>query len=283
MKFPERTGAALRQIWQIRPGRESEPPERCTPAWNPPRCSSRATPATAGRSYEGLWDHPQRPRWQPGGGGLCLHTILLDPERRDRIRIAVSTGGHVRDRRWRHDVAAVEPPACGPSSCPTKYPEFGQCVHKVAQSRESPAADVPPESLGPLSQRRSRRELDRTSPTACRRISDSRSRPTRRSRLRLDRAARIRRVPLHAGRTPAGLPHARCRSAMGGASRAGCRRRAHTRRCCATALAVDALDPAGVYFGTRSGRLYGSADEGSTWSAIVEGLPPIVSVKAAIA
>ena len=49
------------------------------------------------------------------------------------------------------------------------------------------------------------------------------------------------------------------------------------------ALSVDALVPAGVYFGTRNGKLFGSADEGESWSVIADGLPPIVSVKAVIA
>jgi len=47
------------------------------------------------------------------------------------------------------------------------------------------------------------------------------------------------------------------------------------------ALAVDALDPVGVYFGTRSGKVFGSADEGKRWSLVADGLPPVVSVKAA--
>ena len=48
------------------------------------------------------------------------------------------------------------------------------------------------------------------------------------------------------------------------------------------ALAVDSLDPAGVYFGTRSGKLFGSADEGKSWEKILDGLPPIVAVKTAV-
>ena len=49
------------------------------------------------------------------------------------------------------------------------------------------------------------------------------------------------------------------------------------------ALAVDALDPAGVVFGTRSGKLFASADEGDTWTVLHDGLPPVVSVKSAVA
>jgi hypothetical protein len=47
------------------------------------------------------------------------------------------------------------------------------------------------------------------------------------------------------------------------------------------AMAVDSFDPAGVYFGTRSGKLFGSADAGKSWSALLDGLPPIVAVKTA--
>ena len=48
------------------------------------------------------------------------------------------------------------------------------------------------------------------------------------------------------------------------------------------ALATDSRDPAGVYFGTRSGRVYGSRDEGASWKSVVDGLPPVVSVKAVV-
>jgi hypothetical protein len=47
-------------------------------------------------------------------------------------------------------------------------------------------------------------------------------------------------------------------------------------------LAADTLDPAGIYFGTRSGKVYGSNDEGKSWQLILEGLPPVVCVKAAV-
>jgi hypothetical protein len=47
-------------------------------------------------------------------------------------------------------------------------------------------------------------------------------------------------------------------------------------------LAVDSLDPAGVYFGTRSGKLFGSSNEGKSWELMADGLPPIVSVKAVV-
>ena len=47
-------------------------------------------------------------------------------------------------------------------------------------------------------------------------------------------------------------------------------------------FATDGLDPAGLYFGTRTGQLFASADEGDTWQALAEWLPPVVCVKAAV-
>src|SRR5438105_12287778 len=92
VKFPQGTDASLKQIWQIVPGRDSESDTLYCGVEPAALFASR----DAGETWtlvEGLWNHPQRPLWQPGGGGLCLHTILLDPEQPRRIRIAISTGG----------------------------------------------------------------------------------------------------------------------------------------------------------------------------------------------
>src|SRR5215471_13824977 len=79
VKFPESSGAALKQIWQIAPGRAHEPETLYCGVEPAALFVSRDEGATWSLN-EGLWNHPQRARWQPGGGGLCLHTIALDPE-----------------------------------------------------------------------------------------------------------------------------------------------------------------------------------------------------------
>ncbi|HET9227388.1 MAG TPA: sialidase family protein, partial [Thermoanaerobaculia bacterium] len=136
VKFPEGTGAALKQIWQIAAGRDSEP-DTLYCGVEPAALFVSKDAGDTWKLTEGLWNHPQRPQWMPGGGGLCLHTILLDPADPDRIRIAVSTGGmYVTEdggASWRpsnRGVSAV--------FLPDKYPEFGQCVHKVVQSKRQP-------------------------------------------------------------------------------------------------------------------------------------------------
>src|SRR6266702_3218898 len=93
-----------------------------------------------GETYElvrGLWDHPHRTRWEPGGGGLCLHTVLVDPDDPDRIWVAISTGGvyHSEDggKSWRTRHQGVRA-----QFLPDPHPEFGQCVHKVAPAAGRP-------------------------------------------------------------------------------------------------------------------------------------------------
>ena len=75
VKFPEGTGAALKQIWQIVPGRAAEP-DTLYCGVEPAALFVSRDAGDTWSLVEGLWNHPQRPRWQPGGGGLCLHTIL---------------------------------------------------------------------------------------------------------------------------------------------------------------------------------------------------------------
>src|SRR6266545_2960197 len=92
VKFPEGTDAALEQIWQIIPGRDSEPDTLYCGVEPAALFVSR----DAGETWsltEGLWNHPQRPEWKPGAGGLCLHTILPHPVDPNRLRIAISSAG----------------------------------------------------------------------------------------------------------------------------------------------------------------------------------------------
>jgi hypothetical protein len=78
----------------------------------------------------GLFDHPHRPRWVPGNGGLILHASVPDPVKKERMYVAISAGGVYRTDNggstWRacnHGIRVV--------FMPEKFPEFGQCVHKI--------------------------------------------------------------------------------------------------------------------------------------------------------
>ncbi len=278
VKFPEGSGAALQRIWQIAPGRDTEP--------NVLYCG--VEPAAlfvsndSGKSWrlvEGLWNHPQRPRWQPGGGGLCLHTILPDPEKPKKMRVAVSAAGMYvtadGGATWRPSNKGVRA-----EFLPDKYPEFGQCVHKVVQSKQRPermflqnhwglyrsddrgetwtdVAHGVPSDFG-FAMVMHPEDPDRVWIVP---LESDQFRCTPEGKLRVYRTrnAGKRWEPLAKGLPQKGAYETVLRDAM----------------------AIDALDPAGVYFGTRSGKLFGSSNEGKSWSTVIDGLPPIVSVKAA--
>ena len=92
LAFPADTGAALNRIWQLTPGGADEPD--VIYAGVEPAALFRSTDGGASFSLlRGLWDHPHRPEWEPGGGGLCLHTVLVHPEDPARLLIAISAAG----------------------------------------------------------------------------------------------------------------------------------------------------------------------------------------------
>ena len=136
VRFPEGAGASLARIWQIAPGRASEP-DTLYCGVEPAALYISNDGGANWSLVRGLWDHPQRAQWQPGGGGLCLHTVLPDPSRPGRMHIAVSTAGVYRTddggATWRPANKGVRA-----EFLPDKHPEFGQCVHKIARHPSRP-------------------------------------------------------------------------------------------------------------------------------------------------
>ena len=280
VKFPESTAAALARIWQIVPGRETEP-DTLYCGVEPAALFASHDAGATWSLVEGLWNHPHRPLWQPGGGGLCLHTIFLDPERPERMGIAISTGGVYLTEdggaTWRASNTGVRA-----EFLPDKHPEFGQCVHKVAQSKRRPdrlflqnhwglyrsddrgqtwtdiANGVPSDFGFPMVIHPEDPDCAWIVP-----LESDQFRCTPEGKLRVYRTrdAGASWTPMSRGLPQDGAYETVLRDAM----------------------AVDTLDRTGVYFGTRSGKLFGSADEGETWTAILDGLPPVIAVKTAVA
>ena len=277
VKFPEGAGAALEQIWQLQLG----PDEDTIYAGVEP--AALFVSRDAGESWsltEGLWNHPQRERWQPGAGGLCLHTILVDPKDTNRIRIAISAAGmYATDdggATWRPSNKGVRA-----QFLPDMYPEFGQCVHKVVQAPGRPErmylqnhwglyrsddhgetwtdiANGVPSDFGFCMAAHPR---DSESAWIVPLESDEfRCTPEGKLRVYRTRDAGSSWQPLGSG-----LPQENAFETV-----------------LRDAMAADALDPAGVYVGTRSGKVFGSADEGESWQTLADGLPPVVAVKTAV-
>jgi hypothetical protein len=279
VKFPEGTGAALKQIWQITPGRASEP-DTLYCGVEPAALFVSRDKGETWSLEEGLWNHPQRERWEPGGGGLCLHTILPDPADTNRMRIAVSTGGmYVTEdggASWRpsnHGVRA--------QFLPDKYPEFGQCVHKVVQSRQNPQRMFLQNHWG----------LYRSDDRGENWVDIANGVPSDfgfAMAIHPNDPDSAWIVPLESDEfrcTPEGkLRVFRTRNAGAAWEPMGEGLPQHDayETVLRDAMAVDSLDRVGVYFGTRNGKLFGSADEGESWSTIADGLPAIVAVKTAV-
>lgn len=237
-----------------------------------------------GRSWthaSGLRAHPTRPHWQPGGAGLILHTIVPHATDPQRLWVGISTGGvfhsadggstwEPRNRGTRNDYAPEE----------ERYADYGQCVHSLC------AAAGRPERLyqqnhcgayrsddGGLSWESIEAEL----PSSFGFASAAHPRdPDTAYLLPLNGDSIGRYVPDGA----AAVWRTEDAGQSWQALREGLPQRHAYFGVLRRAMATDALDPAGVYFGTTTGSLFASRDEGQTWTSLADHLPPILSVEA---
>ncbi len=279
LKFPADTGLSLKQIWQIQPGRHEEPDTLYAGVEPASLFESRDDGQTWSLS-RGLHDHPHRPRWEPGGGGLCLHTILPDPAAQRRLFVGISTGGVYRSddagRSWQARNRGIRA-----EFLPDKYPEFGQCVHKLVQHASRPERLFLQNHFGLYRSDdagESWKDIARGVPSDFGFAMTMHSHdpdtvyilPLESDVFRCTPDGKLRAYRTrNAGRTwqplTRGLPQSNALETV-----------------LRDAMAADPLDPCGIYFGTRSGQVFASRDGGSAWSLILGGLPPVVCVRAAL-
>ncbi len=279
VKFPADSGLALKQIWQIEPGPDDEP-DTLHCGVDP---AALFRTSDGGKSWEvvrGLLDHPHRERWQPGGGGLCLHTIVRDPENVDRMWVAISSGGVYRTtdggRTWTARNAGIRA-----EFMPEKYPDFGQCVHKVVQHPSRPGRLFAQNHWGLY---RSDDAGDSWQDIARGVPSDFGFAMT----MHPHEADTVYIIPIQSDMVRV-APEEKLRvyrTRNGGGSWEALTRGLPQRRAydivLRDAMTTDSLDPAGVYFGTRNGRLYASKDGGGSWRVAIDGLPSITCVRAVV-
>lgn len=279
IRFPDGGGAELAQIWQLALAGDDQPDV----VYAGVEPAALFVSHDAGETWslnQGLFTHPQRKEWQPGGGGLCLHTVL--PLGGGRLLCAISTAGAYRSddagQTWRPRNAGIRAAFLPPGH---QYPEFGQCVHKVAPAA-APGRLYLQHHFGVY---RSDDGGD-----AWRDVGAGSGLP---SDFGFPVVAHPRDpdtawvLPLEADMnrvTPGGQLRV-FRTRDGGASwhaLAGGLPQEHAYECVLRdGMAADRRAPAGLYFGTRSGKLFASSDEGESWRALADSLPPIVCVKAA--
>jgi photosystem II stability/assembly factor-like uncharacterized protein len=229
----------------------------------------------------GLRDHPSRPEWVAGNGGLILHTIVPHPTDPSRMWVGISSVGTFETRdggaTW-----ATRNRGVRADFYPGPPPEYGQCVHKIAIAAGEPETLYQQNHCGVYRSEdggASWTEITAGLPSefGFPMVAHPRDPATawviplngaEKGRFVPDAAAAVWRTNDRGAswtRLSAGLPQ---EHAYIGVLR--------------EAMAVDRLDPVGVYFGTGNGELWASADDGSSWTEIAAHLPEIWSLEALV-
>src|SRR5574341_1049635 len=233
------------------------------------------------QELSGLRGHGTGPKWQPGAGGMCLHTILLDPKNPERMYIAISAAGAFRTDDGGKTWKAINKGLKSQYELPDPDAEVGHCVHRIAIHpshsdvvymqkhwdvlRTDNAGDLWTEVSGnlptdfgfPIDVHAHEPETIFVVPIK----SDSEHYPP---------AGKLRVYRSRSGGNEwealtKGLPQSDCYVNV-----------------LRNALAVDSLESCGIYFGTTGGQVYGSVASGDTWKPIARNLPPVLSVEAQV-
>ncbi|MFN8628670.1 MAG: exo-alpha-sialidase [Candidatus Binatia bacterium] len=229
------------------------------------------------REIGGLRDHGSASAWQPGAGGLCLHSILLDPRDPLRIFVAISAAGAFRSadngQTWRPINRGLRS-----EQIPDPTAEVGHCVHRIAMHVSRPDVlymqkhwDI----MRSTDAGESWHEVSGNLPTDFGFTLG----------VHAHQPDTIYVVPIKSD-SEHFPPDGRLRvyrSRSGGNEWEALTKGLPQRNCYVNvlreAMAVDTLDPCGIYFGTTGGQVYASADSGDRWTAIVRDLPPVLSVE----
>jgi photosystem II stability/assembly factor-like uncharacterized protein len=233
-----------------------------------------------GQTWEelsGLRGHGTGPQWQPGAGGMCLHTIIHDPTDARRMFVAISAAGAFRTddagKTWRPINQGLRS-----QYIPDPTAEVGHCVHRIALHKSRPNVLFMQKHWDVMRSDNAGdqwREISGDLPTDFGFVIDVHAHepetiyvipiksdaehypPDGKLRVYRSRTGGNEWEPLTKG-----LPQSDCYVNV-----------------LREAMTVDSLDPCGLYFGTTGGQVYGSADGGDTWAPIVRDLPAVLSVE----
>jgi hypothetical protein len=233
-----------------------------------------------GKSWQelsGLRGHGTGPKWQPGAGGMCLHTVMLDPTNAQRMYVAISAAGAFRTddggKTWLPINRGLKS-----QYIPSPEAEVGHCVHRIAMHPSKPNVlfmqkhwDVMrSDNAGELWH-----EISGNLPTDFGFVID----------VNANEPDTVYVVPIKSD-SEHFVPDGKLRvyrSRTGGNEWEALTKGLPQKDCYVNvlrdAMAVDSLDKCGVYFGTSGGQVYASADAGDNWAPIVRDLPAVLSVE----
>lgn len=278
VRFPQEFGSSVERVWQIQPGGPNDPD--VIYAGTQPSALFRST--DRGESFSlirSLWDHPHREEWGAGYGGQAIHSVLPDPTDPAHVTVAMSTGGvyrtYDRGETWDPANAGIQV-----VFAPDAFPEFGQCVHKIAAHPDAPnrifaqnhggvyrsdnggdqwtsIADGLPSDFGfPIVVHPHKPDTIFAFPLV---DGGERFPPGGKARVwRTDNAGESW-MPSESG-LPDHFYAAVLRDAM----------------------TADNADDMGLYVGARDGSVFLSTDDGANWRQIAAHLPDVLSVRAAV-
>ena len=265
----------FKRVWHVEPSR-TDPDTVYAGAEDAALFASRDGGQTWAE-LPGLRTHHTASEWNPGAGGLCLHTIMLDPKDSDRITVAISSSGTFRSDDGGKTFKAINR-GLRSNHIPDPDAEIGHCVHHVAMNPERPNVLFMQKHWDVMRSDDAGdtwREISGNLPTDFGFVVD----------VNANEPDTVYVLPITSDShhfVPDGKLRV-YRSRTGGDDWEALTKGLPQTDCYVNvlrdAMAVDTLDPCGVYFGTSGGQVYVSPDGGDTWSSIVRDLPGVLSVE----
>jgi photosystem II stability/assembly factor-like uncharacterized protein len=265
----------FKRVWHLEPSPDD--PEHVYAGVEDAALFETRDAGTTWNELPGLRTHRTASEWNPGAGGLCLHSIVLDPENKDRIYAAISASGVFRSDDGGKTFKATNR-GLRSNHIPDPDAEFGHCVHHIAMHPSRPRTLYMQKHWDVMRTddcADSWREISGNLPTDFGFVID----------VNANDPETVYVIPITSDShhfVPDGKLRV-YRSKTGGddweALTSGLPQKDCYVNVLRDAMDVDELDPSGIYFGTSGGQVYVSPDGGDSWSAAVRDLPAVLSVE----